>query len=573
MIVVNFRIVLSLILIKCELLRHTLAFQDDQVLVQDSLKAHSGYFDLNKLPQQEMEHESVNSNQVFKHIGLETSGHQSSASRDVNLPQDVIISRPHLSHDVQTQDTPRTSNFRIRDKSVISSSQPRESDLQSAIKEIRIKLINLLRFTPENDMETILHSSVKDLLDPQYLLGFQMSVKDNLVGLERVSDDKVEYDMKVKIRNFQTLTPIAIPAAVSLFYANRLLQKMGEYLMYDEAYRSGAWIKLWNTSTILPFVYFIISCNPSYYMWERIENIAVSAFKAYDELYVLKNSAYDKEDLTRFLLWNTELMHYAARSSDLIESPTETYQPRYLSRTKASPISRILAALLRKPEYEQYTSSKLRVSRREHLTRYIQRCWKSDLEKGYPRKRDGSDSKNSLWDDWMSKSEEIGKTSQKIYWSSMRNDLIGRGNNSPILLVRTAAELSPISKESESNRLFSHHSEEFKEMLDNIQNPIRPKLRLMKRDQDIFHGLSYFLKKHSKRNFRTEANTSENSLDLLSEFLEQDPQSARFVTFWSEFNIYKNDLVYRRNARSKGEASRNADNPNKKRRVSREKNL
>ncbi|KAH9821534.1 hypothetical protein DFH28DRAFT_923047 [Melampsora americana] len=285
-------------------------------------------------------------------------------------------------------------------------------------------------------------------------------------------------------------------------------------------------------------------------------------WKVYHTKYIHQRPTYNKENLARFLVWHTEVMSHVARSSDLIEQPARLPdQTLTLPRPKFSSVPRMVGALLGTAEYTRYTSLISRKARVESFEQY------------YPGRRYEYDSQSSLWVKWNSKSEEIYHNAQNIHWPLETNELIEKDKNIPVLLVREESRLFDYVEGSNIRDFVSNHSEDFLQMSKYIQSPNGSKLRSKIDDKELVYGLNYFLNIYQEHYKEPKVPAEkEYSLDLLSDFLEQDPESEEFEQFWSRLQIYKESRLLNNRHKQKSLALQKEKIQNSKR-VSREEEI
>ncbi|KAH9814987.1 hypothetical protein DFH28DRAFT_1027534 [Melampsora americana] len=533
----NLRVGFSLSFLTFVLLTCTSALQDDHA-VQLGLTGQPGCFDLNSLPKTDIVDGLDTSNQVEKQAELGRTTQKSSVPESL---EHVIISRTHTPDDFQAQDISSTSNFGIHDE---LEDLPRRSAWSNQIVELykvtksQNKISKVFQSAPAIEQERILEDSTEHLT--RFASGSNKIKKANSKTVLNQDHDHHK-DIRFRIRSFQDHVPIPLVASASIFYTERTLGRFCNFLETDTLHKYPSWTSVWTRQTISPFVYFVMTCNPSYYMWERIEDITMRVWKVYHAKYIHQKPTYNKENLAQFLVWHTEVMSHVARSSDLIEqSARPRDQTLNLPRPKFSSVPRMVSALLGTAEYKRYTSSISRKVRNYHLNRYVGKDWNKDAKKYYPGRRYGYDSQSSLWVKWNLKSEEIYQNAHNIHWPLETNELIEKDKNVPVLLVREDSRLFNDVEGSNIRDFVTKHSEDFLQMSKYIQRPKRSKLRSIINEEEVVYGLNYFLnlyQEHYKDQKVPEE--KEYSLDLLSEFLEQDPESKEFGQFWSRLEIYK----------------------------------
>ncbi|KAH9821536.1 hypothetical protein DFH28DRAFT_882830 [Melampsora americana] len=525
----SLRVGFSLIFLTFVLLTCTSALQDDHA-VQLGLTGQPGCFDLNSLPQTEIVDELDSSNQVAKQAELGKTSQQSSVPETLGH---VIISRTHIPDDFQAQDMPSTSNCGIHDK---SEHLPKGLAGINQIVELhkinksQNKISKIFQSAPAIEQERILEGPTENLTRSA-----SGSNKIKKANSKTVLNQEYDYhqDIRLRIRSFQDHVPIPLVASASIFYTKRMLGRFFTFLETDTAHNYSSWTSVWTTQAILPFVYFVMTCNPSYYMWEWIEDITMRVWKVYQAKYIHQKPTYNTENLAQFLVWHTEVMSHVARSSDLIEQPARLPdQTLKLPRPKFASVPRMVGALLGTAEFKRYTSTISHVPRNYHLNKYIEKGLKEDFTKYYPGTRYKYDSQSSLWVKWNSKSEEIYQNAQNIHWPLVTSELIEKDKNIPVLLVREQSQLFDYVEGSNIRDFVSNHSEDFLQLSKYIQSPKRSKLRSKINEEEVIYGLTLQeIPKFSRR--------KKNSLNLLSAFLEQDPESNEFGQFWSRLQIYK----------------------------------
>ncbi|KAG0144330.1 hypothetical protein CROQUDRAFT_134417 [Cronartium quercuum f. sp. fusiforme G11] len=220
----------------------------------------------------------------------------------------------------------------------------------------------------------------------------------------------------MEIESFQQHKPNKFYASVAIFLANELVMKIEtNFQPVKKSEGFDCPMKFWNTQTILPLVYFLVSCNPSLSTWYRISTIAYYFFKAYHEMKILDKKKVKEDLLARFLFWLTDLLQLILKISSNISQQEEEQQVEiYGKSTLSHPFSQIILAAHKQSEFEKKIGSGGFRLRRKRFRKIMKKIWKQDMKKIFPSKVDGgSHHKKHMWDLWISKSSQIEEVSRR----------------------------------------------------------------------------------------------------------------------------------------------------------------
>ncbi|EGG11474.1 uncharacterized protein MELLADRAFT_59675 [Melampsora larici-populina 98AG31] len=313
----------------------------------------------------------------------------------------------------------------------------------------------------------------------------------------------------IDIRNFHLHTPNKMCSAAAIHYTHDLLDKISERY-------TGP---IWTFERLLPFVYFVVSCNTNGKFWETIKILTASTFRTFDQFSHMSNkSQIDQEKYARFVLWHTEVIYHIALSEPMIESSNVTLRLPGLST-----LARFF--LLIKGRGDASTDCK------KMLGRHISETFEQDYQSGYPSGEGNWNMHGTIWENWNKKSNEIYKIGQGVDWPKTSNSQF-----EPVLLMNGDIEHDTIVKKSSSSSQFLKKWEtDLHEMLQFISASQPSQLALSNISLKLIcQGIHYFLKGELKSVTKDIDPHKANGyqVTLLAHFLHQDLNDQFFVKFW-----------------------------------------
>ncbi|KAH9813630.1 hypothetical protein DFH28DRAFT_929650 [Melampsora americana] len=106
--------------------------------------------------------------------------------------------------------------------------------------------------------------------------------------------------------------------------------------------------KIWNSLTVLPFVYFVISHDINSEISKKAIRLVAVVFAAYHQKFLLPYMEIDYDNLARFLAWTTDIFHQITSPRLIFNSSTESKeeQSKLLGRTRyVHPVARAILVL------------------------------------------------------------------------------------------------------------------------------------------------------------------------------------------------------------------------------------
>ncbi|KAH9810607.1 hypothetical protein DFH28DRAFT_985239 [Melampsora americana] len=225
----------------------------------------------------------------------------------------------------------------------------------------------------------------------------------------------------IDMQKVKEYRPITIYSSATVYFTHELVNFIqGRYEKGSNPERtlkeSGK--RLWTIDLLLPHVYFILTQNPTFAMWEKIKRITGYICRSYHLWYMETNAQLDPEDLIRFLWWHTDVIYQISKNpsiSKIIENwAHQSIQNHYCKRMP--PLFRILQ-LVYDPLMKDTNLFKFKQTSC-FLRSYLSITWKSDFDRGYPDAEWVSDTHESYWMIWNRKSEEIKEIAKKLTWPS-----------------------------------------------------------------------------------------------------------------------------------------------------------
>ncbi|KAH9814872.1 hypothetical protein DFH28DRAFT_285112 [Melampsora americana] len=234
-----------------------------------------------------------------------------------------------------------------------------------------------------------------------------------------MNDGKV--NIGIDMQKVKEYRPIAIYSSAAIYLTHdlvKLIQGRYEQGPNPERTLKESGKRLWTFDLLLPHVYFILTQNPTFAMWEKIKRITGYVCRSYHLWYTETNAQLDPEHLISFLWWQTDVIYQICKNpsiSKLIEDwGHQSMQNHYFKRMP--PLLRMLQ-LVYDPFIDDRDFFKFKQTSC-FLRSYLSITWKSDFDRGYPDGRWVSDTHESYWMIWRRKSQEIKEIGKTLTWPS-----------------------------------------------------------------------------------------------------------------------------------------------------------
>ncbi|KAH9816252.1 hypothetical protein DFH28DRAFT_220345 [Melampsora americana] len=151
----------------------------------------------------------------------------------------------------------------------------------------------------------------------------------NQPRMSQVSPSPIKKDpqpraSEIDIKTFHQHTPDKMCSAAAIYYTRDLIMSLSDRYSYQgpvSQYPSWELGKqIWTSERLLPFVYFVVACNPSRKIWRYIKLFTTLVLRTYHKLSVNNKTISDEEKLTRFILWHTEVIYHTTLLAPMINS-------------------------------------------------------------------------------------------------------------------------------------------------------------------------------------------------------------------------------------------------------------
>ncbi|KAH9824147.1 hypothetical protein DFH28DRAFT_1077924 [Melampsora americana] len=297
--------------------------------------------------------------------------------------------------------------------------------------------------------------------------------------------------------------------------------------------------QIWTTETLLPFVYFILTCNPNLRLWKRIKVLTAAILKNYHSWSIEENTISNQEKLANFILWQTEVTYHILKMSPNVRSSQESEMKSTseIMVQKLSTLARIFYVIHTDDALEAFMASP--TSCRRILKRHVSETFEGDYKLGYPTSGSNQDQHGSVWERWKTKSAEITRIAQDVQWPSFQNPV--QSGSEPVLFMNGEIENEiVINKDPQVSQFIQKWESEFMHTMRLVKpwqskNLIFTSITL----KDISHGIHRFSKDWfpKRRKIYDLAGKCKYEVTLLSIFLQQDSQDKMFSDFWKYFAV------------------------------------
>ncbi|KAH9821946.1 hypothetical protein DFH28DRAFT_1104283 [Melampsora americana] len=361
---------------------------------------------------------------------------------------------------------------------------------------------------------------------------------NKLPNISKIEHTSVERTQGIDIQKFYLHVPDKMCSAAALHFTKDLMQNMEKkYLLRNKQSKYPTWDagqQLWTPNTLLPFVYFVVSCNPNMRIWEHIKNVTAYTLKVYHHCCAKAKNCSDQEKLAQFLLWHTDVIYHITKLGPKIESSggeIKKISSLKLTTPGLSPLARTFSLIHSDEAYENFMQS---TARKHHtLERYVSKTFENDYQKGYPNYNTNQRQHVPVWKDWKEKSYKITITADNVQWPILHSE---RNDSEPILLL--SGEIEDDMRLQKDKTMFDFikmwrfdfkRTMKFTKMSQSEKSNFPPYSV-----KDFSRGIHTFLqeKNHAKR--------SKFQVNLFSEFIHQDSQTKFYTDFWIHFEALEN---------------------------------
>lgn len=342
---------------------------------------------------------------------------------------------------------------------------------------------------------------------------------------------------KIDIRNFHLHTPDKMCSAAAIHYTQDLIKTLSKkYLRSSESYIYPTWEvgkMIWTSERLLPFVYFVVSCNPSNKIWNKIRTLTVSFLRNYDKWSIDKAELLNQEKHARFLLWHTEVIYYTLLLEPMVESSSVS-----LTIPGLSTLARTFLLIQDDVAFQRFVTT---ANSRAMIERHISETFENDYIAGYPTAQHHHNVEVSTLRNWNQKSNEIMNMAKGIVWP--RRPTFGWDRSEPVLLMNGNTEHDTLLKgDTMLSQFITYWEKDLEKTIQfvstsqlqpkNLALPQFPLVRICK-------GLNRFVNgkvKNQKQNVNVDNKPIEYSVTFFTRFLHQDLDDKNFKIFWNYFD-------------------------------------
>ncbi|EGG05923.1 uncharacterized protein MELLADRAFT_107173 [Melampsora larici-populina 98AG31] len=317
---------------------------------------------------------------------------------------------------------------------------------------------------------------------------------DRLVqGISSISSSRQDFELKaakIDIRNFHSHTPDKMCSAAATHYTRDLIDTLSKrYPRTTDVHMYPSWEVgklIWTSERLLPFVYFVVSCNPSLKIWNKIKILTALFLRDYDKWSIEKKELLDEEKHARFLLWHTEIIYHTALLEPMIKSSRAS-----LTIPRLSTITRTFSLINDDGAFKRFISPS---NSQSVLQRHVSMTFEDDYKAGYPITKGHQNVDVSISTKWNKKSEEIMNLGKDIVWPKTPD--VQWDTSEPVLFVNGNIQHDTILKENpQLSEFVKSWEKDLKNMIQTIKasqptNLALPNLPLIK----ICKGMDRFVK-------------------------------------------------------------------------------
>ncbi|EGG05090.1 uncharacterized protein MELLADRAFT_107739 [Melampsora larici-populina 98AG31] len=356
-----------------------------------------------------------------------------------------------------------------------------------------------------------------------------LSVESTKKGIESKSSIRMDSEPKaseIDIKNFHLHDPNKICSAAAIHYTKDLMISLSEKYtprvkIPNECLSWNSGKEIWTSEILLPFVYFMVICNPSQKLWKYIKHLTVLSLRAYHQSSLEDKTQSDQEKLGRFVLWHTEVMYHIT----LLQPSIKSLDGVRLTIRGFCTLARLVWVMNDHENFEKCFSQK---SCKSILERHISGTFEEDYKSGYPRNELNQNLYSSTLENWKKKSNEILKIGRYVDWSKF---LINhpKDESHPLLLIDQ--DLQNLKTDPKLLVFMKYWEKDLEKMFEFISPLSLTGLALPHFSlHQICKGMNQFIK--TKRQTSGLHKPSEFQVTLFSQFLHQKLNDKYFKRFW-----------------------------------------
>ncbi|KAH9824002.1 hypothetical protein DFH28DRAFT_1047916 [Melampsora americana] len=359
-----------------------------------------------------------------------------------------------------------------------------------------------------------------------------------LQGMPSISETRKDFELRaanIDIRNFDLHTPDKMLSAAAIHYTQDLIKTLSTRSpTATDAHMYPSWEVgklIWTSERLLPFVYFILSCNPSIKVWEKIKRLTDLILRNYDRWSINNTNILNQEKHARFLLWHTEVMYHITLLEPVIRSSSAS-----ITIPKFSTLARTFWVINDDKAFRSFTTYS---SSRPVLERHVAETFEEDYKAGYPMSEFNRNVDISTLTEWNKKSDEIRNMGDGIVWPRISN--VERDQSEPVLLMNGYIQHDNIIKsDPKLSKFVNYWEKDLKNMIQSIKvsqptNLALSNLSLIK----ICKGINAFVTgriRYMKQRLNVDNRPIEYQVTIFTRFLHQDSNDENFKRFWDYFD-------------------------------------
>ncbi|EGG08711.1 uncharacterized protein MELLADRAFT_61702 [Melampsora larici-populina 98AG31] len=398
--------------------------------------------------------------------------------------------------------------------------------------------IDNFRFPP--DLLRMASRPIKHVASPTQADADSFSkAKQTLTNIPEIKDTPSQRG--INIQEFHLHPPEKMCSAAAIHFTLDLMTNLeSKYNLADQESQYPAWQagkQIWKLDTLLPFVYFVVTCNANLGIWENIKIMTSYTLKVYHQWCVKENTCHDQEKLARFLLWHTDVMYHIVNVDPKIQTSQGGKMEISTNLQFMAPRLSTLAKNFNVIHTDQSCTSFTRniIKRDEMLKRHVSETFEGDYQKGYPIKKNSKRQHDSVWDSWRNKSYEISERAKDVQWPKLINPL--RHHSEPMLFLNGDINHDvSVKKKHRASGFIKQWENQFKKTMEFIKASQSENLGFPRTSiKDFSRGIHAFLKENNP------AKTSKYQVTMFSEFLHQDSKDKLYAEFWARFVAVEND--------------------------------
>ncbi|KAH9821940.1 hypothetical protein DFH28DRAFT_882859 [Melampsora americana] len=339
--------------------------------------------------------------------------------------------------------------------------------------------------------------------------------KGKVSNISMIKNTSAQRISEVDLPSFYSHNPDKMCSAAAVHFTLDLLAVMQKkYQAHKRQTNWPTWEEaehIWTTNTLLPFVYYVVSCNPTLRIWENIKHVTAHILKFYHRWYVTYHIAK------------------VGTNTNLSQGDKITQMDRQLTVSGLSTLARNFLIIHNDEAFKNF--SQHAKTRLYMLSRHVTKIFEGDYSRGYPYSQSNSQKNGSVWDSWTKRSLHIRNKSVDVPWPKVFD--FQRCDSEPILFVNGDHEINLLVEKNNKMAVFIHQWEmDFKRTMEFIRTSQLPKSNLPALSvQDFCRAIHTFMSEQNP------AKTHKYQVTTFCEFLHQDSQDKFYAKFWAHFEF------------------------------------